>query len=456
VDQTTPVPAPQLTVTAVRRVGSATAAVTFATVAVNGLAYVPPVLGAHLLSPADLGILATALALTGIASVAGLGLQSAIAVHHARHGTVGNARQVTMMTAVIAGGAFVLGTPVVMWVLRLPATVPLLVAVVTTATVLGSRYLGELQGAQRFGRFAVAILVLAAGRFGGVVAGLVAGRSVIGALTLGAVVAVASVPALAVLVRRRAVRAATPRAVRAATPRAVRAATPRAVRAATPRAVRVATAGEVGDVPGLAAGHVAAAGFATLGMLAGSYADLLVARSVLPATQAGQYAVGAVLSRGALWAPGVVTVLALPVLARRSRRALLVAMACVIACGAVLVGAAALDGPLAMRLAGGSAYVSLAPLAAGFAAVGAFYAVVNVLVTDEIAARMRFPAAPMWLAAVALIVAGHLLAGPTVGAVLRLSLITAVATTVISGGLALLRFRGWIAYRPPDRAVSPS
>ena len=108
-------------------------------------------------------------------------------------------------------------------------------------------------------------------------------------------------------------------------------------------------------------------------MLVLSYADLILARQLLPADAAGAYAVGAVLTKGALWAPQVVTVLAVPRLAagtgaaagrgprggrlrRRPRRRDRVA------------------GELAVRLAGGERYAGLAAIAPYFALTGALYA----------------------------------------------------------------------------------
>ncbi|MEV1145669.1 polysaccharide biosynthesis protein, partial [Micromonospora sp. NPDC049799] len=78
--------------TAVVRLGAAGVAVTVATVLTNALAYVVPVLGARRLTPADLGALATVLALAAIAAVPGFGLQIAVAAHRARQGATGSAR----------------------------------------------------------------------------------------------------------------------------------------------------------------------------------------------------------------------------------------------------------------------------------------------------------------------------------------------------------------------------
>ncbi len=70
------------------RLGAAGAAVTVATVVTNALAYVVPMLGARRLTAADLGALATVLALAAIAAVPGFGLQIAVAAHRARRALV--------------------------------------------------------------------------------------------------------------------------------------------------------------------------------------------------------------------------------------------------------------------------------------------------------------------------------------------------------------------------------
>jgi O-antigen/teichoic acid export membrane protein len=190
-------------------------------------------------------------------------------------------------------------------------------------------------------------------------------------------------------------------------------------------------AGAVAAVGGrLTVGDVTRASTATLAMLATSYADLILARSVLPAAEAGAYSVGAVLTKGALWAPSVVTVVALPHLAQGSRRALAAAAGCVAACGVVLVTASASFGGLAMRLAGGESYGHLGRYAVGFAAVGAIYAFVFVFVNAGIAAGARWAAVPLWLALCGLLVAVRVQRHPSLGAIVLTSLCTAVVAAV--------------------------
>ncbi|WP_255510239.1 polysaccharide biosynthesis protein [Micromonospora sp. AP08] len=366
----------------------------------NALAYLVPVLAARRLDAAELGVLATALGLVAIASVPGLGLQLAVAVHHARHGRT-TARRATLTTAALSGGVLVAATPLLATVLRIPAEVPALLAVTTVAVVLSSRWLGELQGGQRFLRLALGMALLAAGRYGGVILGLLLGAGLTGSLLAGALLA-----ALTPLALARLTAAPAPHEGAATEPTAA------------------------APAPALSAAQVVTGCGATLAMLVVSYADLLLARQLLPPAESGAYAVGTVLAKGALWAPQVVTVLALPRLARGDRRSRTVALALTGACGLVLVLASALGGGLAFRLAGGEDYVRLGAHAPVFAAIGALYAMVFVLLNAQVAAGARRPAAPLWTAAVGLVVVAGAIAPHTFTGLLWSALGTAVAALV--------------------------
>ncbi|MGK5675961.1 polysaccharide biosynthesis protein [Micromonospora sp. URMC 106] len=390
------------------RFGAAGAAVTIATMLTNGLAYLVPVLGARRLAAAELGALATVLALAAIAAVPGFGLQIAVAAHRARWGATGTA-PLALRTAALTAGVTVLAAPVLGAALRLPVALTLLLAATTFATVLAGRWLGELQGDQRFLRLATAMTVLAAGRYGGLVLGLVLGRGAVACLLLASLTGLAVLPLLA-----------------------------RLARVGRPGAPAPPPAGAAVDRL-LTARHVMTACGASLAMLTISYADLILARQLLPGDASGGYAVGSVLTKGALWAPQVVTVLVLPRLARGDRRARVAALALILACGAVLVGAAALAGDLAFRLAGGAGYLHLAGAAPLFAAVGALYAVVFMLVNDRVATGARWPAAPLWVATAGLAGAALLVAPRTVEGVLVCALATAVLT---AAAMAWLTFRG--------------
>ena len=374
-----------------RRIGVAGLAVAVAGAKTNAFGYLVPVLGARRLSAADLGALATVLAIAAIAGVPGTGLQIAVAVHRARHPGA-PAGRIGWLTAAVSAGAVALLAPVAGTLLDLPPTVTLLLAVYTGAAVVAGRWLGELQGDERFLRLALGMTVLAAGRYAGLIAGLLAGAGLTGSVVLGTVTALLIPPALSVLARS-------------------------------------SSAGS--DDRAITARQVFTACSATLAMLVVSYADLILARHLLPAATSGAYAVGTVLTKGAMWAPQVVTVLALPRLARGSRRALWTAVALVAGCGAALVAAAALAGGLAFRLAGGPDYVELGRYAPVFAATGALYAVVFVLVNAQVAAGARWPSAPLWVATAVLVVSAEWLVPHTFTAIMWCAAGTAALTALL-------------------------
>ncbi len=389
----------------VRALGSAATMVGAATVAVNGLAYLVPVVAARLLPAAELGALASLVAILAVTAVVGLGLQTALAVRWARHGTVTGAGRISLLSAAVTTGAMALAGPGLAATLELPVIQPLLVAATTFPVVLAGRWLGELQGRQRYGRLAAGMVLLGLARYGGLLAALWAGQGVTVSLAAGALGAVAAVAVLPVLCSDRSASAATTVAQRATASEVVRASS------------------------------------ASIAMLAVSYADLIIARALLVPAEAGAYAVGSVLTRGALWAPGVLTVLALPLFARGQRHAVRITVAGVAATGAVLVGAAALSGDLAVRLAGGEGYARLGDRAAGFAAVGALYALVFVLVNAEIAAASRRPAMVLWIALGAAVTAAVIQRPSNVDAVLILAATTAAASLVAIGIVYAVRRR---------------
>jgi hypothetical protein len=360
--------------------GRAGLVVTAATAAANLLAYLPPLLAARRLSPADLGALATALALVAIATMPGVGLQTAVAVSAARSGGPVAAARLAWLTALACGGALLLGTPVLSAVLRLPPGLP---------------PLGLFQGAERFGRLAVGTVALALARYAGVFVGLAAGFGLIGAFTLGALVAWSVPPALGWLAP--------------------------------------ATGDESAGV--LRGRAVLAAASASMAILVASYADLILARRLLPAGESGAYAVGAVLTRAAIWAPQVVTIVALPRLARGGA-ALRVGWKLVVAAGVLMVAGAALVRGVLVGAAGGGRYAALAGLAPYFVLVGALYAVTVFLVNARIADGARRPAAGVWAAAIGLVALVLVVRPETVPALLVCSA-GAAALSAVSTAIAV-------------------
>jgi hypothetical protein len=317
--------------------------------------------------------------------------------------------------------------------LRLSAQIVTLAVAMTVPVVLAGGWLGELQGDQRFHRLASGMGVLAVGRYAGMVVALVLGADVVGTLLAGAATGCLVLPVMA-WIARPALRQP------------------------------VAAGGAAGTT--LRIRQILSAGTAALAMLVVSYADLIFARQLLPAAESGAYAVGTVLTKGALWAPQVITVLALPRLAAGSSRARTVALAVVGACGAGLVGASALAGGLAFRLAGGGDYAQLGEHAPYFAATGSLYALVFVLVNAKIAAATRWPSAPLWaatagLAVLALLVAPRTFEGIMYSAVaaaaftLLVTLLSSPPARSAAGGGRSSRRGPAAVRRPPARAARP-
>ncbi|GAA4942262.1 lipopolysaccharide biosynthesis protein [Actinoplanes utahensis] len=351
--------------TAGRRVGAGAAAVAVASAVTSALGYLVPVLGARTLEASDLGALGTVLAIAGIVAVPSMGLQIAVAVHRVRHPGA-SARRAGWLTAAACTVLVALLVPFAgPSLLDLPPAVIPLLAVYTGAIVVAGRWLGELQGDERFLRLAAGMAVQAAGRYGGLTAGLLTGAGLTGSMLIGTATALLIPPALALIAR-------------------------------TP-------SGGSGAL-GITARQVFTACSASLAMLVVSYADLLLARTLLSDTGSGAYTVGTILTKGAMWAPQVVTVLVLPRLAQGSRRALLLAVGLVTASGTALVTASALAGGLAFRVAGGEDYVGLGRYAPVFAATGAIYALVYVLVNAQVAAGAKWPSAPLWVGTLLLVV----------------------------------------------------
>ena len=169
------------------------------------------------------------------------------------------------------------------------------------------------------------------------------------------------------------------------------------------------------------------AGSATVVLFVLSYADLLAARYLLSDQGSANYAVLNVLTKGAIWAPQVITIMALPYFAKAVRRSRRIAVLSVSGIGAILVAATVLFGPLALRLVGGQAYTHLSGYAPAFAALGALYAIVFVLTNAQVAKGGRKPSAPLWVAA-GLFTVTVLVVRPGMDGIITLGLVAAAAS----------------------------
>ncbi|HWS35956.1 MAG TPA: polysaccharide biosynthesis protein, partial [Actinoplanes sp.] len=175
----------------------------------SALGYLVPVLGARTLPAADLGALATVLAIAGIVAVPSMGLQIAVAVRRAKQPGASAARA-GWLTAVVCTVTVAVTAPIAGPSLDLPVTVILLLAVYTGAIVLAGRWLGELQGDERFLPLAAGMAVQAVGRYGGLSAGLLLNAGLTGSMLIGTASALLIPAALAWLARPENGNAADP------------------------------------------------------------------------------------------------------------------------------------------------------------------------------------------------------------------------------------------------------
>jgi O-antigen/teichoic acid export membrane protein len=171
--------------------------------------------------------------------------------------------------------------------------------------------------------------------------------------------------------------------------------------------------------------------------------DVLLARHVLSDSAAGVYAVGAVVTRVAVWLPQSVIALMFASLAesahhhRTAQRASLV----VLGLGTVLVAGTAATGPLVVTIFGGAKYHDLDHTMWLFALLGSLLAVLQLSVLAGLAQRTVRRAALLWttvVADVAVVLATDDGATPT-----RL-VVTLVSVAAAAAAIAL-----WLTVRRP-------
>lgn len=371
------------------QLGRGGAAVAIAAAVTNLLAYLVPLIGARTLAPDSLGALAAVMAILAICGVPGMGLQIAVAMTQSRHGNVPRLGKLTLMTAVTTSVVLAILSPVLASALRLPWPAIPLTAVIAALVIAANGRLGVLQGDMRFSRLALGMSLQAFGRVGGIIAGLLLHWNLVPVLGLGAAVAC------------------------------------------------VATAGVYAIAPStsVAAGpppwrDTWAATSATLAFFILSYADLITARHLLPGTASADYAVLSVLTKGAIWAPSVITTMAVPFFARDVKRSRWIAAGAVLAVGVVLVLTTVLFGHFAVSLAGGPAYVHVARYAPAFAAAGSLWALVYVLTNAQVAGGAKAPAAPLWVAAGLFVVVVLNLPQPSIGRIISCAIVTATISVL--------------------------
>ena len=336
-------------------------------------AYAVSVIAARALGPDGFGILAALLGLLLIGSVLAMGIQAVAArrlVMLAAAERAGAARSM-LRDGLIGGVAIAVATlvisPLLVWLLRLDAWASVLLAALTLipATWAGAQF-GVAQGRESYRRLAATYAVVGIGRGIGGVAGAIATGT-----PLGTMVGLAAGTAVGAVVGRIVV-------------------------------------APLADAPRQRLGgffsESAHATHALLALFVLTNIDVLLARALLPALEAGLYGVGAVIAKIAFWLPQFVSVIAFPRFADSRRgKATIVSLIAIAVIGAIVVSVTALVPGLVVAFAGGAAYVALVPITWMFAAIGAFFALAQALLLTRVAQDDRRAVIAVWGAVVLLI-----------------------------------------------------
>lgn len=350
-------------------------AVPVAFVAANALSYGLLLVAAHRMPSTAYGALSSLLGLLLISTIPMTALQT-VAARRAAAGepTTGLARG-TGQVAAVAAGLLAAASPALSAFLHLHDVVGvLLVAACVPGTAVLGAAAGLAQGRRRFIALAVLVLAATGGRSLGGVLGLLAGGTP-DATLLGAAI---GVTVGAVTAGRTGLRPDQP--------------------AARPTPSDRRAAGVVAET--LYAAHAHGAFFVLTSL------DVLLARHVLPAHDAGVYGVGATVTRAALWLPQSVVLLLFASLAERDghRPAARRAAAAVVVLGASAVVGCAVAGPLVVAAVGGGRYRALDGTIWLFALLGGLLAVLQLAVLAGLAQRDRRRALLLWSTVVADIV----------------------------------------------------
>lgn len=333
-----------------------------ATSIANVIGYALTVVAARLLEPAEFGAFGALLALIIAGSVAALAVQATVAQARARREPVASAVRSGLVLALAAGLGLGLLSPALRAFLQLPSVAPVLAAAVGIAAMtVTATAIGLVQGAERFAALGVLVAGQAALRVAGGLAGMAVRPTASGAL-VGVAAGLVAGAVGSWLVARPPLRPAT-----------------RATFGASMKATL-------------------AAGALLLGLVVVTNADVFLARHVLSAQDSGLYVAGSVFTKIAFWLPQFVPLVAFPALTdpKRRRGAFRLGLLAVVGCGTVLVvGTAVLAGP-AVSVVAGSRYADLGSWVPAFTALGALFAVAQLLVYAHLAKRDLPTTAAVW------------------------------------------------------------
>ncbi|MFC9252254.1 lipopolysaccharide biosynthesis protein [Amycolatopsis thailandensis] len=333
--------------------------VSLALAANNAGAYALSIVAARLLAPGAFGELSSLLAVLVIGVVPAMGLQTVVALRVARKPQdSGTLLALGLTTSAIVAIIGLILAPVLVFVLHLGSVVPALLLAFTLGplTLLGLFH-GLLQGSGRFALLAGLMSLEGAGKVGGSLIGLVIGGDATGALAGTAIGSYLVIFCGWLLCGR-----------------------PRPRKA------------------GWQAGDVLHAAQAMLALVLLVNLDLVLARHTLPANEAGEYALGAIVTKIAYWLPQAVGVLVLPRFANGDdrRRILPAALAVCAALDALVLLVSLVFGPRLLSFIGGSGYASSTMPVWPFALAGSMLALVQILLFSRLAAGDRRVTVLMW------------------------------------------------------------
>jgi O-antigen/teichoic acid export membrane protein len=350
----------------------------------NVATYAFTMIAARMLGPTTYGAMAALMATLLVFGVIQLGVQSTTARRVASepehlHEIERSVMAVTYRIALVLGVALALLSPLLMVVLRLDhLSAALLVAVAAVPLTITGGQAGVLQGERRWGELSLIYLTMGLTRLGlGV--GFIAWRPT----ELMAMVGVATGLALTALLGLYVLRG--------------------------PRA-----AGPVSDR------HTSRAilaesllnSFALLAFFALSNVDVIIARNILPAEEAGLYAAGLILTKAVLFLPQFVVIVSYPTFTSTShrRRALGISLGTTAALGLCATLAASVLPSLALVFVGGDAFSDIQPHLWYFAVAGTALAMLQLLLFSELARQGHSATWFIWGALVLLCVTAPLTA----------------------------------------------
>jgi O-antigen/teichoic acid export membrane protein len=324
-------------------------------------AYLLNVLAARLLVPSAFGELGSLLAVLVIGAVPAMGMQTVTALRVARGQREGELVTLGLSTSAVVTAVALAAGPLLVALLHLGSVLaPVLVALALASITLTGLWYGILQGQHRFVPMAGLFGADAVFRVGGTLAGLIVTRTAVGALA-GAAIGAAVVTVVGWVVAGRP----------------------------TPRK------GEKGHVK-----DVLHAVSAMLALVLLVNLDLVLARHYLPAHEAGEYAVGAIVAKIAYWLPQAVAILVLPRLASAAGRRRMVprALAICAALDLVVIAGTVFLGPTVVAVIGGAEYADDPIPVWPFALVGSMLSLVQILLFSRIASNDRWSTLLIWLA----------------------------------------------------------